>query len=324
VLREAVAKRKSFVATAPDAVVEPRRYAGEPVVQGESLEFSLQLTNNGTGPLTYRLVADCGCIATGSSALIEAGGTGLIRARFDSTEFAGDVHRKLTFVTNDPERPVFEVPLQFSVKPRFRLLQPGGNVLILPDGGGETEVFFVPDGSPELAPKSVRLEGLNGELHWESWKGMLADPQLGEEARERVGYRIRVRLDDALPPGRSTATVRIETGSEKFPALHHTFGVQKGIVALPDLLFLGEIGRSPRRAGFLVSRPGRPFQVTKVEVESPHLRATHRSVREGWEYHVDVEYPGSAPVGSFSTVIHVHTDDPAQPVVRVPVQAIVR
>ena len=99
---------------------------------------------------------------------------------------------------------------------------------------------------------------------------------------------------------------------------------QKGIVALPDQVYLGEISGSAKRASFLVSRPGRDFAITKITSDSTRFKASSEAVRGKWEHKVTVEFDGKATQGPLNANIVVHTDDPKQPQITVPIKAFIR
>ena len=275
-------------------------------------------------PLSLARRTDCACLTTTQSATLKPGDTALLPASIDTKEFVGVLNKRLIVFSNDPDFPVKEVPVTVTVQPRFRLLSKSGPVLVANEGPVVYEVFLVLNPGAQVQPDRVRLNGLPGKVTMEKWTGWIADPELGEPERERSGYRIRAELEGSLPPGRSLATVLIDTNSTLFPTLYHNFAAQKGIVAMPDQVYLGEIAPAPRRVSFLVSRPGAPFKIVKITSNSPTLKFEHVAQREGWEHVVTAQFDGKAPFGNFEALITVETDDPKQAKVVVPMRAVVR
>lgn len=323
-LRKSVLKGEKIQPAHPQIWVDAPVLPSEPTIQGEPIRFAVQVTNRGDAPLSIELRPDCGCLTATPSAVLEAGDTRLMQAVIDTTEFVGDLHKRLIVFSNDPDFPVKEIPVRVQVTPRYRLLAPGGPVVIASDAGAEFQVYLALDPHAPFKPTAVRLNGMPGEVVQTPWSGPLADPELGEPALPRSGYRFDVKLTGALAPGRSTGTLIIDTDSPRFPTLYHSFNVQKGIVALPDEIYFGEIPKAPRRASFLVSRPGAGFKILKVGSPSPTLTFEHSAVRDDWEYLVTVQFDGKVPFGTFSTTVLVETDDPKQPRIVVPVRAVVR
>ena len=93
---------------------------------------------------------------------------------------------------------------------------------------------------------------------------------------------------------------------------------------MPDQVYMGEIAASPRRAGFLLSRPGKGFGIVSIKSSNPSLTFTHVAVRDKWEHLVTVQFDGKAPFGVLNAMIEVETDDPNQRKILVPLQAVVR
>ncbi|MFN8221197.1 MAG: hypothetical protein U0S12_13830 [Fimbriimonadales bacterium] len=158
----------------------------------------------------------------------------------------------------------------------------------------------------------------------EPWKGELADPELQEPATMREGICFAIKLPKNAMNGRVPGTLVAETDDARFPIMRKTFYVQKGIVALPDLLYMGNIPREPRRLNLLLSRPERDFEITKIESEHPNFTAIAKAVRGKWEYRVSVDFDGKADFGTIDTRLNIYTNDPRQPIIHVPIRAVVR
>ena len=323
-LRKAVLKGTRLRPARPQLLLEQPVLATTPTLQGELIRFVVQVTNRGNAPLALEVRPDCGCLSATPRATLAAGDTMLLQASIDTTEFVGELHKRLIVFSNDPDFPVREIPLVVHVKPRYRLLSPAGPVVLAGATGTDLDVYLSLSDDAAFVPKTFKLNGLKGKVTMQPWTGRLADPELGEAERTHKGYRFSVHLDDALPPGRGNASLVIDTDSDRFPTLHYSFSIQKGIVALPDQVYFGEIARSPRRASFLLSRPGKPFGIVAVRSDNPALKFTHMPVREQWEHLVSVQFDGTAPFGVLKATITVETDDPNQRTILVPVQAVVR
>ncbi|MCB8931866.1 MAG: DUF1573 domain-containing protein [Fimbriimonadaceae bacterium] len=323
-LRKLVLKGEKIQAAHPQIWIDAPVLPQEPAIQGEPIRFNVQITNRGDAPLSIELRPDCGCLSATPAAVLEAGDTRLMQAMIDTTEFVGPLHKRLIVYSNDPDFPVKEIPINVRVTPRYRLLAPGGPVVIASQDGAEFQVFLALDEKANFKPTGVRLNGMPGEVAQTPWSGKLADPELGEPATQRSGYRYDVKLEGTLAPGRSNGTLIIDTDSDRFPTLYYSFSAQKGIVALPDELYFGEIPKAPRRGSFLVSRPGQGFKVLKITSPSSNLFFEHTAVRDDWEYLVTVQFDGKVPFGNYTTTLIVETNDPKQPKLIVPVRAVVR
>jgi len=119
-------------------------------------------------------------------------------------------------------------------------------------------------------------------------------------------------------------TVNVITDDPVWKELRHTLYVQRGIVALPSSLYMGELGKDPARGWFLVTRPRSPFKILGVESSSPFLKAFVENIDGGFEYRVNVVYDGRGDFGDFRATLTLVTDDKKQPRVEVPIRAVIR
>ncbi len=81
---------------------------------------------------------------------------------------------------------------------------------------------------------------------------------------------------------------------------------------------------TPRQAAITILRNSAPFHVRSVAVSDPLLSSKLETVRDGAEYRVTVTYAGGWNPGRGRQTLTVTTDDPKQPVIEIPVQAIVK
>lgn len=331
-LRQYANSKTRVTPAKPQLLLEPLKVEGGSYLQGETPIFSLQLTNVGNAPLHITTVPDCGCLVSKAPSVMQAGDTAVLKVAVDTTEFVGQLKKRVILYANDAMRPIRHIPIELYAKPLYRLLCPTGTTVVVGPEGGRQEVYLVlPDGV-ELEPQEVRVDGISGAVAFGPWSGVLADPDMNEGAMQRKGYKFTISYGPDAPPGRLNSTLLIRTNSqdvltrnaEKFEVLTQALIVQKGIVALPEQLRLGEISNTPRRFFFLLSRPGKPFKIRGVDSGSPFLDCRFQAVREQWEYRITVEFDGKAGFGLLKSSITIKTDDPSQKEIAVPFDAIVR
>ena len=319
-LQIAVNKKTPLTPAQPDIQIDPREASAGSLIQGEIATYTLQITNRGNSPLSFRFQPECGCILPPSPAEIGPGEVALIHPRIDTTEYFRFLTKKLFIISNDPDHPILAVPLSVNVVPRFRFIAPSGSRVVIPDGGKDIDVYLsLPTGS-KLQVTGLQFDGIPGSAVYESWDGDLADLEMGQPKSPRHGYHFTVSLGDALPPGRSSGTLVIRTNDRIFPNLRYNIYAQKGIIALPDELFWGDLPTQPKHAEFLVTRPGLPFKLKNVKVDSPYLKVT-LPTNSSDELRVSVDYNGKAPSGDFRAVIRLFSDDIKQPEIDVRVRA---
>lgn len=323
-LRQAVQERRTVEAQAPRIAVDPPRHQVSGLTQGDSFRFSIQITNTGSGLLQLRTSADCGCVVLARVPSVAPGQTVLLPVTVDTTDFPGKQLKRVFIYSNDAEDPLHIVPIEFEATPAFRFLSDvGQNVLVGPGGSFVPIVLALPDGT-SWRVRRAQVDGVEATVTYEPWRGQMADPELGEGPRARSGYRFVVAFPPNSVPGRRFATLVVETDSDQMPVLRYSMMVQSGIVALPERVFFGNITAEPRRAAFLLSRPGAGFRILGIESDEKSLTASARPVRGNEEYRIEVLFDGKAPIGRMDAVLTIRTDDPAQPEIRVPVLAVIR
>jgi hypothetical protein len=194
------------------------------------------------------------------------------------------------------------------------------------ENGGKFETILVLDESQDFKIKKASVTGVNAvvSVDDELWQGVLDYPEIGEGPKMRKGYRISALIGPNVPPGRLSMQIQLDTDDEVFKTVYHHVYVQAGIVSVPLSIYFGQIPNQPARASVVLTRPGRPYKILKVESDLDFVKATVEPYRPDTEYKIVATFTGGAPLGRFSAQIKVHTDDPKQPVIIVPVEGTVR
>ena len=74
----------------------------------------------------------------------------------------------------------------------------------------------------------------------------------------------------------------------------------------------------------MLTRPGKPFEILRMESDSSYVTASKLSEKNGSDYKIVFKYNGKAPVGDFRAVVTIHTSDPKQSKIRIPVMGNVK
>lgn len=324
-LRAFVRQKKKIIAAQPQLFFDPKLLTTTPTIQGKSGEMSLMIVNKGTGDLQFRIVPDCGCFTLRYVGTVKAGDTGLVSILADTSEFPAGVQKKLYLQSNDPDASLRIVPVRFDVIPRYRFLLPGqGDTVYLDQQGASAEIILALNPDAPFKPTGYFVDGLLAIVKESEWDGALMDGTEVPAFSKRIGKKYSILIGPNAPAGRNAVTLTVKTDDEILPQIRSTIYVQKGIVALPSSLYLGEIGKTPARAVFYLTRPNRPFKVTKVVSDSPRLTATVEPVGADDTYKVIVSFDGKADFGNFGATLNVQTDDSEQPTIPISVFGVIR
>ena len=321
-LRNLVAKHEQLSYSVPHIELESTSIKGLNGTQGKPLGFEFGVRNTGSADLMLQVLPDCGCLRPEAPNRIAPGQTGTVRAEVNTTDFVGHLKHNLMVYSNDGQQPITFVPVEMNIEPLYRFVRPGPEALQLRANGADADVYMLMSPKAGFEPLMASVYGAKGNVTITKWNGTLrSDPENPQVTKS--GYKLHVHVDPIDAAGRIPASLVITTDSDEYRVAYYTFYLQRGIIAMPGQVYLGEISQQPTHFAFLVSRPGEPFKITKVTSQPPFFSASYVPMSES-EYRVDVDYNGKADPGDFTGTISVHTDDPHQPVVSVPVRMIVR
>lgn len=323
-LDKGIAKKVKFEAKKPKLFIEMSKVTLEPVLQGEQQSFSMTITNNGEAPLTLWVEPDCACLAPNSPSVIQPGQTGLIKVGVNSVDFLGKLRKWLFVYSNDLDFPLREIPVDVDIRPLFRFIKEGPPIIQMTDEGATASFLFWTENPDKVKPDQSRLSGLEGEITVEPWEGELADPEMGEEKKLRKGLRYSVKMKPKIIFGRVGVMLAVSTNHPIFSIIRANLQVQRGIIAMPERVYLGEIPRAATLATFILSRPETNFKIKKISTDSPFVKVKAQASRGEWEYRVDIEIDGKMEFGFFNANVIIETDDPSQREIIVPIEATVR
>lgn len=329
-LRKAAAEKVKFAPTEAGAHIDATEIQGPTVMQGEPMPLSFQISNNGKSTLRYRVVPDCSCfLIPNPSGEIAPGDAVVVPFGIDTLNFPGKLDKSIFVYTNDPELPVKRIPVKGMVEPFYRFITTTGKSIFQVQRPYQTlEVFM--ELNPALLEKEkdfkftgYSLSGVKGTVEFEPFEGEIADPAMNEGAKKRSGLNVKLYLEPVNLPGRLEGLLSLETSSKIVPTMRWNFSLQNGINVSPSRIYFGEIENKPNRAWAVLSSAGKKFNITKVESDTEYIEAFWEPFNDEYVKVVAV-YKGGATIGQFDGTVTVHTDDPDQPTIQIPVQGIVK
>jgi hypothetical protein len=301
----------------PRPVIEVREIHkdGGLVEEGTVVHFQFEVANRGQADLQLKQVkSPCGCAVTKWDRVIEPGAQGLIHVEMNTQYFRGAVTKHLTLISNDPDRLEIELTIALRLIPLVNI-SPGLNAVL--------------DVTDRAVTQEFTLER-NGQRPMKIVQVIPNAPYIDARTTPLPGqgrYKLTVTATPAAPLGRSNVAVTVWTDVEKGAVLTFFITVDRGIVAVPPSLFYGMVPQeldTPRQASLTIRRDSAPFRVTGATVNDSNLTLKLETVRESAEYRVTVTYAGGWNPGRWRQMLTVTTDDPKQPVIEIPVQAVVQ
>lgn len=291
------------------------------VNQGEQVTCSFKCRNLGTSDLVISKVdTSCGdcLVPLGGPQAIAPGGEGEIKALVTTAHQGRAVSKELFVTSNDPVSPTVHLQVTGYVRLPRLIYAPHAIVFGNPRRTDSVRSeLYVP--SDEEDPVRVRSASASTPY-------LSADLSPSTDP-ERPGYLISATLKPGAPVGPFKASVTIASDNPKQPVAEvPVTALIRGNVDLDhDSFFLGALNKGQeRKAAVDVSTvASSPLRIDKIDNPLPYLSVDVKPKVEGKEYTLTATLKPDAPVGNIKGEVTIHTNDPDQPEIKVPVYAYV-
>jgi hypothetical protein len=294
-------------------VRETSRDAGI-VEEGAEVQCRFVLRNRGTGDLEIaRVKADCGCTAVHWDRLLKPGAESVLEAEVRTDGFHGRITKRFTVFSNDPAQPELSLSVSAQLVAPVQITPGPAALLAVGERPAAQEFIVARRGGQPM--RIVQLVPNASFLH------VVSTPLPGQGR-----FKVTVTASNDAPLGRTVIPVVVQTDLPKRGALTLVLTVDRGVVAVPPVLFCGLLQqdlRHPVHAVATILHHTGTFHVQGVSVDDPKLTARLETVRDGAEYRVTVSYAGGWEPGMVEKTLVVTTDDPQQPVLKIPVEALI-
>lgn len=322
-----------FGAALPAFAQGPKAVPVEPiknfdlVARGEVLEHTFEIRNDGKSPLEISDVRPaCGCTVAEFDKVIAPGKVGAIHAKVDTTDFMGPISKSIAVFTNDTDSPKLQLVVKAKVKP-FIGADPGYARYIYVQGEkiepiGQT--IWAEDGRDT---KIVDIKSPYNHLR------VSHRPAKPEEMREKVEgkqWRVEILLDKDAPIGALREYVEIVTDHPRQQVVRIPVSgfVRPRQHITPMELDFGKLQGDAlplRRTFHFTSFITDAIELTKVDTGVPGLSAEVKTSEKqpGHRFKLMLNLGSDMAKGKFDTVVKIHTTDPLNPIVELPVQGVV-
>jgi hypothetical protein len=317
-LREMANSQTRIRAAAPSIVTSEASIEGVKGIQDEPLQVSVKVTNKGTADLSLYALPDCSCLRPYVPPTIKPGETKDLVAGVNTALYTGHLTHSVLLYSNDPLRPVVSIPVHMDIQPLYRFVRSGNEAVPLTNKGANFTAYLVLAEPIKFSIITASILGMPGTVRYEPWHGVVPDD---EESAGQVqdGFRFEVHMESGKYYGQYPASLLIGTDSDAFRELTYGFQVQKGVVVMPAQYNFGSVPPQPMTFSVIVSNPNKGFHITSMNAGSPYLSAKAVALKGDREYRIDVDFDGRSGIGDFAATMTIHTDDPNQPILKVPV-----
>ena len=306
----------------PDLRFEVYSWDFGSVNQGDSLGYVFKCRNVGNADLVISKVeSSCGecLVPIGGPQSIPAGGDGEIKALLVTANQRRVVAKELYVHSNDPISPMVRLAVTGYVRPTELVFSPRSINLGEPrrteSARAEVYVPSFEEDKVEITSVSCASPYLTAEL-------------LPSDAKGRPGYVIKVTLNPGAPVGEFTSSISIVSNHWKQPKVEiPVSAVIRGNIDLDsDSFFLGFVKKGDeKKCAVTISTVHKdPLKIDKIDNPIPYLSVDINPKVEGKEYVLTAKLKPDAPAGNIKGEVVIHTNDPDQPLLRLPVYAYVK
>ena len=308
----------------PDIQFEEKIYNFGRVDEGSKVTHIYKFKNVGQGDLHIEKIrSTCGCIATlltDGENIIPPGGEAEIKVVFDTKGRKGYKSKTLFIHSNDPNESLLKFRLTGLVGPPLALKP--DKLLFLDVDRRQLPITRKLIASP-VGKELLKIAKIESTSAYLTAKIVKNTP----EHRNRV--EIAVTLSPKVPSGSLNEKLRLYAEDEEEPVIEVPVIVivKREIKVIPLRLLFGYIpkGQTPSRQMIVkqVYNPdNKDLKILKVECSGKYLSARVSS-EKGKQYKITVTLiPGASP-GRIEDTIKIHTNNPWEPVVKVPVSGLV-
>ena len=305
----------------PDLRVDGYTWDFGSVLEGERAEHTFKCRNVGNADLVISKVdTSCGdcLLPVNGPQTIPAGGEGEIKAILNTANQRRGVIKELHVNCNDPITPVVQLAVTGYVRPAQLIFSPRslsfGNPRCTETVSREVFVPSSEEDKIEVTSVSSSSPYVTAELSPSTHK-------------DRPGYVITATLKPGAPIGEFKGNITISSNHPKQPKVEVpvTATIRGDIDLDRDSFFFGFVKKgSESKTALTISIVSKdPLKIDKIDCPLRYVSVNVAPKTEGKEYVVTATLNPDAPLGTIKGEVTIHTNNPDQPEIKVPVYAYV-
>jgi len=285
----------------------------------EKIRHTFQFTNTGAVPLKItRVSTDCGCTAALISATdIPPGGSGEIRAVFETKRYKGKQEKTITVYSNDPYEPEIKLVIRGIVKTEVAVDPQGLNFGDVQKG----EIFTKTVRLLQLSQNNLMLKKIEAN---DNYFAVAASRFREENSR---GINIDVTLKPDVPVGQFREVITLHTNLKRRPRIDVPIwaNILGMIKTEPSIVSFGIIkkGMEGSAEARIFRHDGEEFGIVRAESNLPYLTVEVKELVRRKEYGLIVHVQKNSPAGRMAGEIRIFTDYPEEAMVKLPCFALI-
>ena len=263
--------------------------------------------------------SSCGCTAALLSAeTIPPGGRGEIDVSFNPQGRRGKQTQTVSVYSNAENEPIAQLTVKGTVM---------AAVDVSPD-----RVLFGSVNNQQATTKRIRVldsgEGTLKITHIETSSPFLTTEVGPLHLGEVINYEVKVTIQPGVPVGKFQEILTIHTNNKLQPRLSVAIegNVLGPLTVHPEHLFFGFVNRQElvQQDILLTKTDGVDLEVLEVGHQSKFVSTEIVPLESGRKIRIQVTVSRDTPAGPFRDLLEIYTNNTEQPVIQVPVHALVR
>jgi hypothetical protein len=234
--------KKRVAAHFPEAVLNVAKTdveAGD-VRIGDSAHFVFGIKNPGDAPLEIIVEPACGCTVAHYDKVIPPGGEGKIEAEVKTAGFRGRMAKTIVVKSNDLDKPKIGLQVIANVLPDIEILPGNAASFALKEGAPSVKEFQLKTRVSGDGGAPIEISRVTTSVPYAVAELVPAAAAAGAAGPGR-DYVLKLTVQPEAPTGRTAFVVTAFTTSPREPQVSITAVCEKGILPVPQSVFMGTI-----------------------------------------------------------------------------------
>ena len=304
--------------TLPNITIKEPAYNFGKVYRGNKVEHVFRFKNEGKGELKIEKArSSCGCTAAIiTSKKIPHNEYGEVKVTFNTQAYTGNVTKKVTIYSNDPDTPKYKLTIAGTVIEE---------VSIKPKRLDFSKIAFETGPSKDISVKSITDLQLKIKKVESTNQNVIAS---FKENKEKDGYIVNVALKKETDYGKVNGSIRIYTNSKNQKKITVPFyGEVIGDLSIyPPKLSIGSISQKRDMVfpAFVIVYNDE-VNIERIEATPDFIdTALTETKRKRRTYKIETIFKKDSPAGKVNGNLKIFTNSKKQPVIEIPIIGTIR
>ncbi len=292
------------------------------VRRGDPIDVTFTLENRGDADLLIKSAdPSCGCTVASFDKKIAPGAKGSVRARVDTSDFAGSITKGVTVLSNDPANPRLVLTIKAEVQ---------ADVLLAPTYARLLQVQTLDPAKAEVRlwcedGTALEIRGVHAPEKWIVASARRAEGSEIDADRPTPQWIVTVALTPEAPLGPLGESIELDTNHPRQAKVHLPLSgfVRPLLAAVPEVADWGTLPPAANKSRFVLKLFN--FGQSAVEVRSAtsdlkFVTVTVSPEDRGRRFRVQLDLAPDAPKGKFEGKLRLETSSTVMPVIEVPLR----